>query len=328
MLSLAIPVVKSYAVRAMSDPSRPPKASQSAAEADLGQAQIFSPDVGADGYAMTGLGGASQDQPVKAKAPPVAASPAEAQGRLLAETVVSSFVGRLTSEAKRRGGALTVQDLDELSGEFAQKTEALKLVFEKSLEQFARDQSAAPISADQRCNPFERLVIKKIERLFDDEAPLSRRFLPGFFTSMSMMLGADNIEHHEQNCEAIVVRLRAAAGGTFGWNALYTDATANAVALDAVVGMALYFDDSPKRSAWLVGIINGHLAPAIEGAPDAEWQLELSMMPRILQTLFADIAEALMTEQGRARIAETHGADACGRLETVLDRIEKWDGSE
>jgi len=327
-LSLAFTVVKIYAVRAMSDPSRPPKASQPAADADLGEAQIFTPETGAAGYAMTGRGGASQDQPAMAKTPPTAASPAETQGRLLAETVVSSFVDRLTSEAKRRGGALTVQDLDELSGEFAQKTEALKIVFEKSLEQFARDQSAAPISADQRCNPFERLVVKKIERLFDEEGALSRRFLPGFFTSMSMMLGADNIERHEQSCEAIVARLRAASGGNFGWNALYTDATANAVALDAVVGMALYFDDPPKRSAWLVGIINGHLAPATEGAPDAEWQLELSMMPRILQTLFADIAEALMTEPGRARIAETHGADACAKLETVLDRIEKWDGSE
>lgn len=327
-MSLAIAVVKSYAVRAMSDPSRPPKASQPAADADLGQAQIFTPDSGTDGYAMTGLGGASQEQPAKAAAPR-AASPAEAQGRLLAETVVSSFVGRLTSEAKRRGGALTVQDLNEFSDEFAQKTEALKVVFEKSLEQFARDQSAAPISADQRCNPFERLVVKKIERLFDaDDAALSRRFLPGFFTSMSMMLGADNIERHERSCEAVVERLRAAGGGAFHWNALYTDATANAVALDAVVGMALYFDDPPKRSAWLVGIINGHLAPAVEGAPDADWQLELSAMPRILHTLFADITEALMTDQGRARIAESHGADVCGRLEAVLDRIEKWDGSE
>ena len=115
----------------------------------------------------------------------------------MAETVVSSIVDRLIGEANRKGG-LSVADLHALSDEFAKKTDALQKVFQKSFEDYvrARERSAWDQS---RQFPFDRIIVRKFAVLFPQDCVsklkpglLSRRVLPGFFLTLSMMLGEDS----------------------------------------------------------------------------------------------------------------------------------------
>ena len=207
------------------------------------------------------------NRPAGERAPPTAAASPKDQSRTLAETVVGSFLDRLTAEAELRGGWLSVGDIRALSHEFEKKTEALQAVFEESFEAYVRIRERAVWNQARRY-PFDRLIVKKFERLFVGEGGpafrdggLSRRMLPGFFLAMNLMLGDDVIEDYQARCRAIIERLQEKSGEDFEWDDAHKDPEADRVTLDAVAAMASYFGNLEKRTAWFLGMINDHLAP-------------------------------------------------------------------
>lgn len=295
---------------------------------DGSPATIFAPGTG-DGagkpeYAVAGQGGASTGpQPAAERPAPDATAAAQARSRVLAQAVVTSMVDRLTSEAQRRGGSLSVADLQGLNAEFESKTAALEAVFEKSFEEYARALSQ-PRPPEVRTAPFLRLLVRNLEPLLNDpDGGLSRRILPGLFLATTMMLGNDLVDAYERTCEAIVERLRVARGAAFGWNDYYIDPEANAVGLDALAGMALHFEDPRRRGQWLMGVVNAHLAPPAAGEAEGDGQLEPRTIPVVLNALFGDLAGAMVSDAGRERIAASHGPDAGKKIQQILGRIEK-----
>ena len=57
------------------------------------------------------------------------AAPAS-HGQALAEAVIASFVERLMAEARRKGGTLTMEDLEALNRDFQKMTKTLQALFE------------------------------------------------------------------------------------------------------------------------------------------------------------------------------------------------------
>jgi len=140
--------------------------------------------------------------------------------------VVASFCDRLVAEANRRGGVLTLQDIELLNEEFASKTEALQAVFEKSFEDYVRARERASF-LQTRNYPFDRVLVRKFEHLFADgkdldPTKLSRRMLPGFFMAMNKMLGPEVIETYQERCRKIVQRIRLGRDDNFDWNEIST----------------------------------------------------------------------------------------------------------
>ena len=272
------------------------------------------------------------DRPAGERAPPpaAAASPKD-QSRALAETVVGSFLDRLTAEAERRGGWLSVGDIRALGHEFGKNTEALQAVFEESFEAYARIRERAVWNRARRY-PFDRLIVKKFERLFAGEGGrtlrdggLSRRMLPGFFLAMNLMLGDDVIEDYQARCRAIIERLQEKSGDAFEWDDAHEDPEAVLVTLDAVAAMASYFGNLEKRTAWFLGIINDHLAPpdtAREGQASATWRFTEKAFHQFLAPLFADVRRTMATEGGRLAITRSHGGEACAALWDILEKLE------
>lgn len=265
---------------------------------------------------------------------PAAASPAKggqaaasAKSRAIAETVVASFCDRLVAEANRRGGVLTLQDIELLNEEFASKTEALQAVFEKSFEDYVRARERASF-LQTRNYPFDRVLVRKFEHLFADgkdldPTKLSRRMLPGFFMAMNKMLGPEVIETYQERCRKIVQRIRLGRDDNFDWNEIYADRDAKALALEAEVTIAGYFEDVDKRSAWFLEIINNNLAPAPPGAPPqvASWRMMEGTFRRFLRALLADLKTELATSDGRTRITERYGIETCLKLAEVVRKI-------
>ena len=256
---------------------------------------------------------AGESKPHTTKAPP--------PGRVLAETVVAAVVDRFAAAADRRGGALTATDVRAVGDEVRSKMQALEIVFQQSLEEYARTRERSAI-IESRHAPFERLVVKRFAHLIGTgPEQISRRMLPGFFQVLNLMLGGDKVAAFEQTCVSIVDRMREERGISFSWDEFYGDAEANAVAASALAAMTLHFEDPAKRRHWFIDVINSHLVAAPDGDPDTNWQLSDETLEALLQVLFDDVRGALQTETGRNKITEDHGADIHDRLSEILDRV-------
>jgi len=267
-----------------------------------------------------------------AASPPPPAAPAGAErGRILAETVVGSILQRLTVEAKRRGGWLTVEDIENLRREFEGKIEALQKVFELSFEEYVKARERASWEQARRY-PFDRLIVERFAPLFaSDGGPpladggLSRRLLPGFFMAMNMLLGHDITEVYQEQCRRLVAKIKEAHGNRLDWMDVYGDEAARTLTNDAVVAMVSHFEDLRRRGNWMVEVINGHLAPPDVGreGPEVEtWQLGERGFIRLANALYSDIREKMATETGRLRLTRAYGADTVAALADLLKRLD------
>jgi len=347
----------------MNAPADPPKAKPPAEkppQAEKQRAEIFTPGQG--GYQQSGYGGMTdrmdtpqpvappqpQQPPAAAPAPapaapipkpapkaqPKKAAPADTsptgQSKAMAEAVVGSFVDRLKLKAHERGGYLTVDDLESMNEEFQQKAAALSTVFEQSFEDYveARERSSWDTS---RSFPFDRLIVKKFSHLFEDGEALmagndtiSRRILPGFFMSINMMLGPDAIEDYQAKCRKIIDTLREKRGKAFTWEDGYKDTEANKVVQDAMITIAFQFEDLEKRSTWFIELVNAHLAPTEDGAPDALWQMSQGAFMRFFDALLSDLMATMDTEGGRMEVTKRYGVQACVDLADLSKRVKKF----
>ena len=264
-------------------------------------------------------------------APPPAAPAGAERGRVLAETVVGSILQRLTVEAKRRGGWLTVEDIENLRREFEGKIEALQQVFELSFEEYVKARERASWEQARRY-PFDRLIVERFAPLFASdggpalaEGGLSRRLLPGFFMAMNMLLGHDITEVYQEQCRRLVAKIKEAHGNRLDWMDVYGDEAARTLTNDAVVAMVSHFEDLRRRGNWMVEVINGHLAPPDVGreGPEVEtWQLGERGFIRLVNALYSDIREKMTTETGRLRLTRAYGADTVAALADLLKRLD------
>ncbi len=278
-------------------------------------------------------------QPAQMMPPPPPAEPPShtipspaSKSRVLAETVVATFVDRLTAEAERKGGSLTISDIKALNEEFEKKTQVLQTVFEKSFEEYVNARERA-VWDQKREFPFDRQLVDRFAHLFPsgrgntlETGAISRRVLPAFFVALNLMLGHDVVEDYQEKCRAIVQDLKKKRGKTFSWEDVDDDKDINNIILDAVIGMANHFEAAEKRSGWFRNLINDNLGPpdvAGEGPRSADWQLSDEGFSRFMAALFSIVRETMETETGRLQITKRHGADTTALVFDILKGLDK-----
>jgi len=234
--------------------------------------------------------------------------------KVAATVMVDSMVGRLKSEAQRKG-SISVAYLDAMQAEFAKQAEKLSQALERSFDSFveAKERAEWGMKRDQ---PFDRVIVKAFSELFLDEDytrfdRVSRRMLPGFFMALNMMLGEELVNEYQENCQLLVERLREEHGSAFDWELVYGQPEAKALMLDAAITIA----DYDRRSNWFIELINGNLGP-MDGAPkeEAGWEMTPTGFKRFLDHLFKDLRDALATDSGKLRITKRHGAETCAQI--------------
>ncbi len=252
------------------------------------------------------------------------------QSQAMVEAVTSSFLDRLTQEAKRKGGTLTIKDLEGMNQEFAKKAEALQVVFEKSFEEYVRARERSSWEQSRKY-PFDRIIVKSFSHLFADDKGLlesddtiSRRILPGFFMALTMMLGSDLIDEYQKECRKIVDRIRKSDKDNFDWDKVYSDKQARKMVLDAQVAIAIHFKDMKKRGEWFINLINNHLPPlGSERNPDeAAWTFTDKALRRFIGSLISDLKDTLSDEGGRMYISKRHGVETCVELADIIKQFE------
>lgn len=275
-----------------------------------------------NGYTHSHDGGEVSSFPVPDKTQrhktPTATSPAK-QSEALAETVMTSILDRLTAEAERKGGVLSINDLHALDLEFKKKTQALQKVFQASFDDYveARKQSTWDSIREY---PFGRLLVHQYSEILQGhsgetlkDGAISRRVIPGFFVAINMMLGPEFVEGAQQLCRGIIDQVKARKGDAYRWDDFYLDSQTQIVLLDALVAMLPYFENLDRRLAWMLDIINSHLEPAdpefMEGEDAQFWVLDEHGLNEMLSHMFHPLGVVVANPADHAALVKRHGED-------------------
>ena len=244
------------------------------------------------------------------------------QSKLLVDLVITAFTERLRVAAEKRGGHLTLGDLDQLGRDFESKRNQLEHIFEKSFRQYvgARELAAFGYS---RHFPFDRLMVNTFDDLFDEncltddgERAATRLILPGFFIAIEKMLGVDTIEEFQNLGRKILHRLSAGAEPKFDWPVLYQDAAAQQLCLDALIAFLPYFEDIDKRRDWFVALINNELDPT------DEWELSEAGFDILVTEMFSGLRAELEDKKSRRALEDRIGSVTCYALSQIFEKID------
>lgn len=268
---------------------------------------------------------AAPRRPAAPARPAGPAATAREQSRVIAQTVVGSFVDRMKAEAQRKGGHLSLDDIESLDQEFAQKTQALEVLFEKTFQEYARAFSKQS-DEERRHHPFDRLMVGAIERVLSggkgpsvEKGGISRRILPGFFMAVNMMMGPDVMAEYRLKAGTIFDRVNKGGANGPDWNKFTSDPEARTLRLDALVDMAVHFANPDKRAAWFMGLINDHMAPAeADPGTDPDWSLGRPAYERLIDSLFSDLMAAINDPKGREGITKRFGPETCASVGSIM----------
>jgi len=180
-------------------------------------------------------------------------------------------------------------------------------------ESIARKPAISPLTACFIVHQFAHLFVRR-GRTDLAHGAVSRRALPGFFVALEKMLGEAKLESYQDRARRIVARYAEQIEVDGNWAPVYGDPLTRTLILDALVTIAGHFRDFQKRRAWLVAIINGHLAPGHkmvgEGTEATSWELSERGCNELLFETFRHLAETLAEEKHRKALVERYGQTA------------------
>lgn len=239
--------------------------------------------------------------------------------------MVTGFVDKLRTEAERRGGYISVSDIEGMQAEFQMQAAELSRVFEQSFEAYVRARERA-VWDQARQYPFDRVLVKRFSHLFKTRPgrdTVSRRMLPGFFLAISMMLGPDAIESYQGRARVVVERIRDGRE-KLDWEEVYAAPEVRRLVIDAQVAMLDHFKDFDRRCTWFINLVNSNLAPAPPAASKAEleWELTDAGLRRFLNAFLKELRDAVTAPERRPAFAKRYGPEAAEDIIRVLKKLD------
>ena len=251
-----------------------------------------------------------------------------ARSRAMAETVISAFTEALKGEARKRGGFLTLPDIEELDIAFREKTAELTEVFEMSFNDAAREQEELKWNQIKR-PAFDRLMVKRFDHMFmvkDREGvphgTFPRRFLQAFFLTLNMLLGPDAIENFHKRSDEIMERVMKGIIPV-DWDLLDQNNDMQEVILDAQLAIAWQFADAKKRAKWFIQLVNANLALAPENAPqvEANWEMDHRSFLKLINALLHDLKVVSGDAQEWKNLKRRHPDTNHAELMLILEQL-------
>lgn len=223
-------------------------------------------------------------------------------------TMIGHFVTRLEVEAAKAGGSLSAATIRALAQHFiAAEQGRFGTYYQRAWDECSHLREALHFE-HARKRPFDRALMRRFShlfppRLFDEgrDGVLSRRMIPGFILAIDKMIGPTRRERGEQVCADILLR-HTSADGVCDWERVHSDPETIALIDDTLGAVAQTFGDFERRRAWVIDLIESHLAPADHPiAPDAHWLLGKSGFTVLMRALFRDFALRLQADPAAAR---------------------------
>lgn len=250
-----------------------------------------------------------------------------ARSRAMAEAVISAFAATLKTEARKRGGFLTLPDLDELDVSFREKTAELTDVFEMAFNDAAREQEELKWNQIKR-PAFDRLMVKRFDHMFMiknregvSHGTFPRRFIPGFFLALNMLLGPEAMENFHKRSDKVMAQVMKGIIPV-DWDLLDQNDEMKDIILDGQLAIAWQFNDTKKRSKWFIQLVNANLAPTSQNAPDVEanWEMDHRSFLKLINALLHDLKIAVNDAQEWKRL-KRRNPDA--KREEIIATLER-----
>lgn len=175
--------------------------------------------------------------------------------------------------------------------------------------------------------PFDRILVEPLRPLLPrfggapgTSAPtthpmLSRRILPGLISATVAMLGQERTEQFRRRAEDVAEAHLSPATGEIDWTGVFADRESDLLMVDLSVVIVGHFEDFPRRLAWLMAMIEGHLSPATNPV-EREWHFTQRHALAMLLALSRPLRRAQASYDANG-LANRHG------LETV-DKAAKF----
>ncbi|MDJ0685518.1 MAG: hypothetical protein QNJ84_12510 [Alphaproteobacteria bacterium] len=265
----------------------------------------------------------SEDGDSKDQGPALGPGPAK-----VAEVIESAYGildKRLREHATFRDGLIQTSDLTAVRQTVtpSKNRELLNLV-RSAWAEMASIQ-ATEFWDRQRRFPLERLLVQRFDHLLVPHGTnavqgesFSRRAISGFLYALMQMVGEDLFEDYRARCKELIDETRRTEGDAFDWKRFYDNAGARVLVTDILVYIARYFDDVPKRRAWMIDIFERAMPPATETGED-DWRFGDIEFHMLLDSLYADLGRSLLDDAALERLRKRYGAAS---LRTVAQALE------
>ena len=250
------------------------------------------------------------------------------RSRSMVSAIISAFAASLKGEARKRGGFLTLPDLDELDETFREKAAELTELFENAFNEALREQEELKWQQIKR-PAFDRLMVKRFDAMFmrrDKDGHLhgtfSRRILPGFFLALNMLLGPDKLEELQNRSDEAFARVMKGISPV-DWDLLDQDREIRDVVLEAELSIAWQFADTQKRAEWFIQVVNANMAPPPDNAhhEEVQWELDHRSFLMLISALLEDLRIATGDAQEWKRLRQRFPELKRNELATILDRL-------
>ncbi|MGE4527769.1 MAG: hypothetical protein AB7D00_05320 [Rhodospirillaceae bacterium] len=245
------------------------------------------------------------DAPVHVEAVEGVHCPLKAPNALLAD-----FIQYYAQRAAERGEAVDAQVMRGVARDFLQ-THPLTVLSFHECRRLLNEAEGRTLP------PFERIVTEPLRPLFPhfgstpgpvmplSHPLLSRRLVPGLICAVTTMLGQDRADAYHRIAEQVTEAHLSPLTGEPNWSEVMADAETRQMITDIQVAVIGHFGDFERRLAWLIAMIDAHLAPA-KTPQERDWRFSERHAVALLLALTRSLRPAL-AESAENGMAKRHG---------------------
>ncbi len=185
-------------------------------------------------------------------------------------------------------------------------------------------------------DPFARALVQPFSHLLEkangpslESGAISRRFLPGFFVAIRLMVGGERYDGFQTVCDDVLAEERLAPNAnpdsTEFWDECFAREEVSNVVAEVYARFLLRFDPYDKRKGWFIKLINsklGALPSVLPDEPSSQWRFGdnhfLALMGTVLENEGAAPRADILAAADRVL-----GAAKTQRIRKIVSRIQQ-----
>jgi len=260
------------------------------------------------------------DAPVHVEAVQGVHCPLKAPNALIAD-----FIQYYAQRSAERGDVVDTQAMRGIARDFLQ-THPLTVLSFHECRRLLNEAEGRSLP------PFERIVTEPLRPLFPHfgatpgvVAPishplLSRRIVPGLICAVTTMLGQDRADACRRLSDQVMETHLNPLTGDPNWSEIFADPQIQHMVIDIQVAIIGHFGDFDRRLAWLIAMIDAHLAPG-HTPQERDWRFSERHAMALLLAMTRSLRPTLAV-LGEGGVADRHGAETVAFLARFFSALD------
>ncbi|MBN2751199.1 MAG: hypothetical protein JXQ84_00670 [Rhodospirillaceae bacterium] len=239
--------------------------------------------------------------------------------------LIADFIQYFAQRSAERGESVDTQVMRDIAHDFLQTHPLTMLSFHECRRLLNEAEG-------RELPPFERIVTEPLRPLFphfgNTPSPvtpithplLSRRIIPGLISAISAMLGQDKTDIYRHLSERLERTHLNPITGEPNWPVILADPETHKMMTDIQVASITHFADFDRRIAWLVAMIDAHMAP-VKTIQDRDWQFS-ERHAIALMLAFSKSLRIALGDYGSNGISQRYGPEMVSFLARFFSALD------